>query len=326
MKPLAAPTTPTVYVIQFRETEDGIADTTQAVDTTFLSATVIASATSYAACHAVFNTTELLEAIIVCLPPIKIFEVRRVCSAWLNTIGSSIQIQQKAFLSPLSRSAPWICRADVNLAAGLFDTMYSNMEIILAPTGDFEKREVIDGIVKDYCSMRMRPAVLCPLSEASVTAQGVGERLVKNVSDEWRTLRVAEFMQQPGSWQDMLLTNPPCDFVQLVPTVVHDTTPEKTITASMWMTDNKGLTVGDIVKDMMSIRVLHGEIETKGGETEYIDGQIKSINDILADLGTASSEEVKIKSIEVDVEFKGMVLPTEEERVLVENGGIKIED
>lgn len=54
--------------------------------------------TTDAARKAVFNTSELLEAILVCLPPKTLFGVQRVSKQFQAIIATSVPIQEKMFL------------------------------------------------------------------------------------------------------------------------------------------------------------------------------------------------------------------------------------
>jgi hypothetical protein len=54
--------------------------------------------TTDAARKAVFNTSELLESILVCLPPKALFGVQRVSKQFQAIIATSIPIQEKMFL------------------------------------------------------------------------------------------------------------------------------------------------------------------------------------------------------------------------------------
>lgn len=57
-------------------------------------------------CHAVLETTELLERILAHLPPKKIFELQRVSQHWKQAIATSPEIQELLFLRPAPSGRP----------------------------------------------------------------------------------------------------------------------------------------------------------------------------------------------------------------------------
>jgi len=70
--------------------------------------------TTDAARKAVFNTSELLEAILVCLPPQTLFGVQRVSKKFQAIIATSIPIQEKMFLRLRSKPQPkWSLRREL---------------------------------------------------------------------------------------------------------------------------------------------------------------------------------------------------------------------
>jgi hypothetical protein len=74
-------------------------------ETTSASRRTTRSMTTDAARRAVFDTTELLESILVCLPPKNLFGVLRVSRRFRAVITASIPIQEKMFLRV--RNKPW---------------------------------------------------------------------------------------------------------------------------------------------------------------------------------------------------------------------------
>lgn len=56
--------------------------------------------TMVAAAQAVFNTAELLEAILLELPPLDILVYQRVSKDWRNGVQKSVVVQRALFLAP----------------------------------------------------------------------------------------------------------------------------------------------------------------------------------------------------------------------------------
>jgi hypothetical protein len=74
-------------------------------ETTSASRRATRSMTTDAARRAVFDTTELPESVLVCLPPKNLFAVLRVSRRFRAVITASIPIQEKMFLRV--RNEPW---------------------------------------------------------------------------------------------------------------------------------------------------------------------------------------------------------------------------
>ena len=100
------------------------------------------SMTTEAARKAVFNTTELLERIILHVPPIKIFAIQRVCKQFHNLIQSSTPIQQRMFLKSSKKPRFWkIRRPDGKYVGGNRDDISKTMveeDLELLPCTDEE--------------------------------------------------------------------------------------------------------------------------------------------------------------------------------------------
>lgn len=62
-------------------------------------------AAAHTACHAVLNTTELLESMLFQLPIQQILRVQRVSKQWQNTIAGSPNLQVALFLKPFGCGA-----------------------------------------------------------------------------------------------------------------------------------------------------------------------------------------------------------------------------
>lgn len=289
-----------------------------------------------AACHAVLKTTELLEAILLCLPSVNVFGVRRVSTKWLDTITSSTLIQQKTFLAAVPEGDRWIMRATANLAADVCDTRYSNFELVIAPTGDYERLHYVDGVAKEYCSLHLIPADMCPLLKFEEKNMGVGERILQLSGDEYGVLQSPGITDSEGSWTKMFLTNPPCASVKHTTRIVLDTSPPTKITACLLVMNGDGFTLGEVVEDAMSVKaaamsitneVIEGEEQQEVRDAERkIESQTKSLNDLIADLEASSGKTVRVKSRKIVVELKQMVTPTTKENELVQRGGIKLEE
>ena len=70
--------------------------------------------TTDAARKAVFNTSELLESILVCLPPKTLFGVQRVSKQFQAVIATSIPIQEKMFLRLSNKpQRSWLLKIDL---------------------------------------------------------------------------------------------------------------------------------------------------------------------------------------------------------------------
>ena len=53
------------------------------------------------AAHQVLFTTELLEAILLCMPLMHILPLQRVCKGWRSVIEGSVKLQRVLFFLPI---------------------------------------------------------------------------------------------------------------------------------------------------------------------------------------------------------------------------------
>lgn len=86
----------------------------------------------------------------------------------------------------------WICRATANLSAGMWDIRYTNYELTIAPTGDYGRLHYVNGVAKEYCSMAIIPAKLCPLLGRS--DKGVTDSFMNGMADEFGVLFMRDFI------------------------------------------------------------------------------------------------------------------------------------
>lgn len=220
------------------QTAGSIAQTTDSTSST-------AGLATYEACDKVLDTAELLEAIILCLPAIKIFGVRRVSKTWLAAILASKNIQRKAFLLPIPVEEQWVFRATADPPAINQDRRPRknaaasgsppDNELIVAPRGELDDgRFEMNGVLKEFASGPITPATLCPLMKPPDSSLDVARRSWGVDGRDEVYLPGREFMSRAGSWQATLLSNPPCKAAYLSAELIADVDPPKTIDAGLW--------------------------------------------------------------------------------------------
>lgn len=60
------------------------------------------------ACQRVFNTTELLESILLLLRLPDLLRVQAVCKQWQEVITRSSALQEKLFFRPTKKDSAWL--------------------------------------------------------------------------------------------------------------------------------------------------------------------------------------------------------------------------
>ncbi|KAF7187886.1 hypothetical protein HII31_10786 [Pseudocercospora fuligena] len=135
-------------------------------------------ASTHTACHAVLNTTELLESILFQLPIQQVLCVQRASKQWQNTIARSPNLQVALFLKPFGGSAQ---------SGG---------------------KSVDTADAKDHSSITTTPALINPLprfATSELSWNGLTE-VYLNIHDRSFSNLIRKHCK--GSWQSMLLFQP----------------------------------------------------------------------------------------------------------------------
>ncbi|KAK3690776.1 hypothetical protein LTR37_018998 [Vermiconidia calcicola] len=259
--------------------------------------------------QAVFNTTELLEQILLCLPMKSVFVSQRVCTHFKDTILKSNALQQKLFLRPAGdKSVLWLIRPSIprGQLQEKFAKAPADVHFRVANAS-----EVMDGTVRRY-----RPAALNPLlrldtdipahdREAACRVWSrVGDRLALDLKIK---IGIAH------SWRDMYLTDPPCESINLAASwfVGLPDTPDVEIcsTVTAVLQDTDGLTLGALVD-----AVVHKKRMTSSwNDSEWTSLDNTSLNDVLLFLGDSKQQEAMVVEFAAYPELEGVVIADEKE-------------
>ena len=203
------------------------------------------SMTLDAARQAVLSTTELLEAIIVCLPYKQVFTVQRVCRRFRECVSSSTQIQQKLFLRPYVQKESWMLRPP-----GLEGTapLIHIREYELVPATADVTHVVSPGIIL--------PTMLSPLATVRYRTAKASTRQYR-WAGEILELDMKSLVREPGSWQAIYLTDPPCTTSRFSLSFGTNGTRLKQVHGSGCgeMESKNGITLGDLYEAAIKARL-----------------------------------------------------------------------
>ena len=176
--------------------------------------------TNHAACHAVLNTVELLESILLGVPVLKLFETLCVPRKWQTAIKSSLLVQQRMFLSAMPISEHWTLQCDLfpPQNPGKLES-WKDIKLVVQPSTTVMKNDHEGGPHKKDFSSPIVPDVACPLltvyGRPDTFGRNTADRELRKNNRERRDLEFDRIRKGPSPWRQMLLTNPPCMTVKL---------------------------------------------------------------------------------------------------------------
>jgi hypothetical protein len=256
--------------------------------------------TTDASRKAVFNTSELLEQIILCLPVKNIFGIQRVCKQFRDVIAGSPKIQEKMFLR---------LRNDVPKEAWVLETSVST----LVPWGEEPYLRKVD---VNTGKRHYRPVALNPLLGLMSAEQrlSAADRLYRNEDQtEYAEMFLSRnhFGAHP-SFLKTYITDPPCYTAQASITAdfLLDPTDEDAFRGTVFgeeVTAKGGLTIGDLILARTSVELFW---DTLGlGDAEYGDSQMEEVIDYTAPFVTGNTSGPRVQ-----LQLQEVVIPTDEER------------
>ena len=270
------------------------------------------NATRYEACHAVLSTAELLEAIILSVPGVKIYELQHVSTEWRAAIAPSPRIQVRMFRHKGTKPDSWrlhgrsediqSCLEDPGSAGRGFE-FGPAMPPMLSP-GFFGK------YLKPFV-----PAKVCPLFlEDHVNLSRVLRIETWNPTRPSKLMRLslAEVAGPSGLWKGMQLTDPPCAGAYVMAKFDFDTKPLRTGWARFTVREPQGLTIGAVRNAIakQAANYIHIYSEHELGESIAHDS---SINCEKALLEKRAGHIIKVTFTEVSVVFEDVVPVTDQE-------------
>lgn len=210
------------------------------------------------AMRAVLETTELLEMILLRLPPRDAIVSMRVCRRWNQCIHASPSMPQHLFLQPSGANVRQILWQAGEHAPDYFNYDWDETpprafipaSAILKPAATFTtfvppyKRNFETGVIK------LTPVRLCPLLNLDLGHQPTTLRLGET------EIEGADLVAHPdrlGSWASMLLTDPPCVQVEVITNLRHSEHPRLEIHRICVVTNPDGVTVRDLAQQSWTV-------------------------------------------------------------------------
>lgn len=257
------------------------------------------STTTAAARNAVFDTAELLEAILVCLPFKELFVVPRVCKSFKQVITSSVHIQQKMFLRSRGVDERWF----------LPTIKYPTIGGPLGPVSPQVTKATKEYRVTDLCPLLSREPFWTEWEIYSIV--------------DWPVLIPAEITSlmdmedllchKDASWRNILLTDPPYESASVLEMCM--TIPcaqEKSIKCETSIPC--GTTLGSLSDAILSARLTQGFAYSEDDDLTFhrdlteTDGTVLDICKGFEDWD--GRDGLKISICTLDVLFPGAIFPT----------------
>ena len=165
-----------------------------------------------AARNAVFNTTELLESILIRLPYKDLFVLQRVSHKFKDVISGSVRLQQRMFLRSCVARESWTLRCknrsgqtpSNSMAAKLVPDPFDFGEVEVVPPSDS-----VTNALKQFT-----PVVLCPLVKDF--GQVFNDFIDLQNSEQESSLSLTKLLKHPGSWRSMQLADPSVNEVLII--------------------------------------------------------------------------------------------------------------
>lgn len=256
--------------------------------------------TTDASRKAVFNTSELLEQVILCLPMKKIFGIQRVSRQFRDVIAASPKIQEKMWLR---------LRNDVPVEAWALEVKIGNQ----APWEEEVRFRKVDVNTK---ARRYRPVALNPLLGLMPAGESFpsATRISSN-EDETDYVEMSLSQNHFGTHPSFLktyITDPPCykaGAPQITADFLLDPKDKDSVTGTVWgddVTANGGLAIGGVVLARNSVQLYWDEAGL--GDAEYGDAQLEEVISYTAPFVTGGDSNPHLK-----LQLWDVVIPTEEE-------------
>lgn len=287
--------------------------------------------------NAVLDTTELLEAIILCLPAINIFGVRRVSTEWLDTILSSKRVQQKTFLSPITSDERWRLRGVPRPSSS--EQEYDDVELAVFPR-DVTSANKDAVSAKQFFGREFVPVDLCPLLSPYWGPFDIVMKLLRLKRNENCTFDMLDLVGRSGPWRGMYVTNLPCKVVRLRASLELKEPPHIFIKSAITLRDEGGLKLGALLDRLLGdvgeyifsddldegiCDDHHFCIEDHVGSTRLRFESI-SLSQALAKHGIYRCTRSRFLFFQASVTLNGVVVATETEKEAVRTHGLKAKE
>ncbi|KAK4896029.1 hypothetical protein LTR27_005885 [Elasticomyces elasticus] len=275
--------------------------------------------------RAVFATAELLENILMHTLIKAVFTAQRVCRQFRDSVSNSLQLQQKLFLRlpTLQSTERW------TVVAAPGQVYHSTLRVVRADSTDALPANVMVNTRKQSCVYKSA-TILNPQFEAKhvVESPAVMQHFAA------RTLYNAEHiglqettarslaLTNSGSWRNMYLlidtiasTDRPCNKARLRINWLIATTPclYGSIAGTAQTQEIRGFTTGALIEAALDTE---HELYYYCGGVEQICSRDTSVNSIIRKLEIETGKTATVALL--DVQMHDVLLPTDEERAMVE--------
>lgn len=255
--------------------------------------------------QAVFNTAELLEAILLEIPMKQLFTIRRVSKQFRDTVNSSVRLQEEMFLRPRKTDKEfWTLRTLQPYPDGF---RKSQMECEFVPSSELVTNQVAN-------AERMQPVRCNPM--VCEHRNGSMRTPVRTLYSQYEVidLSLKPLLIHPDMCPEMYLTDPPCTetFVELE--IPIKTKPRVFIYTKedIKISHPEGVTARHISQALMQDS--HEFLVWSDGATEL---HMSSLDALLDKVCAKESKLQIIEQFRKRFEYArlpGIILPTEAER------------
>lgn len=264
--------------------------------------------TTDASRQAVFNTAELLEAILLHVPMKQLFTIRRVSQQFRDCISTSVMLREKMFLRHGKPAEKWTLR---NLRAPETHGLKAQ-DVEFVPNSNIFVNDI--RFVREVTPVRVNP-LLTPF----VRRSGCDSALwLWHGPWEFLNITATQMLNKPGSWQDMFLVDQPLREISADLCWELNTSPATivSIDGEVELTCEEGFTVGSFFQQLLEtpqdvvVRVYDGRQDSRRKCT---------IKEVLSKMLSLEKTKKKKKGpwildAGVTITVEAIVAPTEEER------------
>jgi len=201
----------------------------------------------------VFATTELLERILLCLPPRDMIVAMRVSKAWNACVHSSPSAITHLFIRHSGLTVPQMIWRAGQRDIGQVDNdgddegMFATIGLAPEDTSTIDQPPTDSFLDGKNSTILLTPVRVCPLLRLISSDEPAKKRLRDRVTEYF----CFDALFRPiDRWKAMLLTDPPCTKARVSVHFQHD---EKNIVvaASTTVLDDGGLTIQEVVESIM---------------------------------------------------------------------------
>ncbi|KAI7281629.1 hypothetical protein KC345_g4052 [Hortaea werneckii] len=260
--------------------------------------------TTDAARRAVFETAELLENIVMQLPPRKIFVIQRVCKQFRDIVATSVKIQQRLFLRADGFETPkWRVAAKANADApnDRWQRTYRFVKSTYIAEAD-------ENLGAAFRTVRLGHAL--KLDNLKLYSAPSTASLVYAAAGKWVYFRREMIFCGESALAETYLTHPPTQQTTLEVTPRNKSDSGIRYMGDVEVSNPDGLKVADIQQAIQCSEYL--SIRRPGTATH--DAELfshVSLQDVTGDQNFLDQMEVDWES--ASIRFYGYIVPTEEE-------------